>query len=169
MLSSSSISKSSGWYKSGELKPLTNKQFDCSVKMKFVLSAIVFVVSVAVALGCTCGQLTQKQVWNQSDFVGRMRIVTKNVTGNVLTYTADYIDPIYKPANQSHILIPVPITTPAETATCGATGARNGSDIRINSCSGMPPKNGQASSPAGALSWKLVNAQLLKKLQTGKF
>ncbi|KAI6186323.1 hypothetical protein M3Y98_00120700 [Aphelenchoides besseyi] len=147
--------------------------------MKFVLSAVVFVVPVAVALGCSCGQLTQKQVFSQSDYVGRMRIVTKNVTGNVLTYTADYIE-IYKPANQSHILIPVPVTTPADTATCGATGlkvgqdylitgARNGSDIQINSCSGMPPKDGQASSPAGALSWKLVNGQLKKKLETGKF
>ncbi|KAI6212699.1 hypothetical protein M3Y94_00058800 [Aphelenchoides besseyi] len=148
--------------------------------MKFLIPALVLVVFVAVGEACKCAPITQKQAWDQADFVGRMRIVSKATNGNVLTYTADYIDPIFKPANEVHIFVPVPITTPASSAACGVdqleigkdyliAGTRNSSTIRISSCSGMPPADNEFSSPPGALPWESVNAELKKKLESGKF
>ncbi|KAI6185784.1 NTR domain-containing protein [Aphelenchoides besseyi] len=132
--------------------------------MKFLIPALFLVVFFVVGEACKCAPITQKQAWDQADFVGRMRIVSKTTDGNVLTYTADYVDPIFKPANEVHIFVPVPISTPASSAACGVTQLEIGKDYLI---AGMPAVDNEFSSPPGALPWESVNTELKKKLESG--
>lgn len=96
-------------------------------------SLIVFVVSACLAYsasGCSCGPLSQKQAFDRADIVTKMNIVSKEENGTQLTYMANYLD-IYKPQNQSHIFIPVPVVTSSQSAACGATNLIVGHDYLI--------------------------------------
>jgi len=146
------------------------------LKMKFL---VVFACLIAVSIACKCALPTQEQVWQRSDVVAKMRIESKEKSANQVKYTANYLD-TFKPAGQFHIQIAVPIFTSSSSASCGVTelqigqeylitATRDGQNLKINTCNGMPDSANGSSSPLGALHWNKVNTNLLNKLKSGKF
>lgn len=59
-----------------------------------------------------------------------MNVVEKKTNGTQLVYMANYLD-IFKPQNQSHIFIPVPVLTQTTSAACGAIDLVVGKDYLI--------------------------------------
>lgn len=59
-----------------------------------------------------------------------MNIVEKKENGTQIVYMANYLN-IYKPQDQMHIMIPVPIVTSSSTASCGVVGLKVGKDYLI--------------------------------------
>ncbi|KAI6190343.1 hypothetical protein M3Y97_00107500 [Aphelenchoides bicaudatus] len=147
--------------------------------MNSLLSVVWLCCLIQVGFACKCAVPTQKDVWERSDVVARMKIVSKKNEGHNIKYMANYVES-YKPAGQFHIAVPVPITTASVSAACGVTNlevnneylitaTRDGKELHINTCNGMPGKEGSSSQPLGALHSKHIGKELEAKLKSGKF
>lgn len=75
--------------------------------MNFFFTSLLLASCLAYSgYACFCAFPTQKGAWDRADIVVKMNVVSKEDDGTWLEHKANYLN-IYKPQNQSHILIPV--------------------------------------------------------------